>query len=301
MANWNTILDEINTTGSTYDTIRRKYIQALSKKTGRNTICYYSGWLQKNNAPELNINDNDKNGLMNAIDSLDPAKGLDLILHTPGGDIAATESIGEYLREVFGDNIRVIIPQLAMSGGTLLSLLGKEILMGPQSSLGPIDPQISNLPAQGILAEYKHAAKEIARDQNTAYIWQQIFSKCPPSFLTECERADKWSKGIAKQWLSEGMFKYVRQNKQDKISNIVEALSNHEETYSHARHLSPKKCKSVGLKINTQSYEELKDPINSVHHALMLTLDATPATKIIQNNLSNAYIQNVIMTRIKPE
>jgi ATP-dependent protease ClpP protease subunit len=299
MANWNTILDEINTTGSTYDTIRRKYIKQLSNKTGRNTICYYSGWLQKNNAPELGINDNDKNGLMNAVDPLDHKKGLDLILHTPGGDIAATESIGEYLREIFGYDIRIFIPQLAMSGGTLLSLLGKEILMGPQSSLGPIDPQISNLPAQGILAEYEHAIKEMKEKPNSAYIWQQVFSKCPPSFLTECKRADAWSKEIAGQWLSEGMFKYIRKNKEKKIAEIVEALSNHEETYSHARHLSPKKCKSVGLKINTDEYNTLKDPINSVHHALMLTLDATPATKIIQNNLENTYIQNMIVRRVK--
>ena len=32
---------------------------------------------------------------------LDVEKGLDLILHTPGGDVAATESIIDYLNNIF--------------------------------------------------------------------------------------------------------------------------------------------------------------------------------------------------------
>lgn len=119
MANWKKILEELNANGSNFDIIRRSYLKKLSKLTGRNVIAYYSGWLQKNN-PELryllSINDNDKNGFMNAIAGMDCSKGLDLILHTPGGDVAATESIIDYLKSKFED-IRVIVPQLAMSGG----------------------------------------------------------------------------------------------------------------------------------------------------------------------------------------
>ena len=33
----------------------------------------------------------------------DRSKGLDLILHTPGGDIAATESLVDYLHKMFDD------------------------------------------------------------------------------------------------------------------------------------------------------------------------------------------------------
>lgn len=55
--------------------------------------------------------------------------GLDLILHTHGGQIAATESIVHYLRSIFGNNIRAFIPQLAMSAGTMIALSCKEIIM----------------------------------------------------------------------------------------------------------------------------------------------------------------------------
>ena len=46
-------------------------------------------------------------------------RGLDLILHTPGGDMAATESLVDYLRAMFGTDICAFVPQLAMSAGTI--------------------------------------------------------------------------------------------------------------------------------------------------------------------------------------
>ena len=79
-----------------YDLIRRRYLKKLSAKTGRNTILYYSGWLQKPAryvTPLMSISDGDKNGFMSAVHGLDVSRGLDIVLHTPGGDIAATESL----------------------------------------------------------------------------------------------------------------------------------------------------------------------------------------------------------------
>lgn len=97
MPNWREILDEIKVTGSAYDVVRRKYLARLSELTGRNVITYYSGWLQKPQVPGgavvFSINDADKNGFMTCVHRLDRKKGLDLILHTPGGDMAATESL----------------------------------------------------------------------------------------------------------------------------------------------------------------------------------------------------------------
>ncbi len=63
-----------------------------------------------------------------------------MILHTPGGDIAATESIVDYLYCMFDKDIRVIVPQISMSAGTMIALASKEIVMGKHSNLGPIDP-----------------------------------------------------------------------------------------------------------------------------------------------------------------
>jgi ClpP class serine protease len=123
MPNWHEINSEIRVSGSTHDIVRRKYLQQLYEHTRRNIIVYYSGWLQK---PEIGnataVNDADKNGFMTVIHRLDPSVGVDLILYTPGGETAATESLVDYLHSIFGYNIRAIVPQLAMSAGTMIGL-----------------------------------------------------------------------------------------------------------------------------------------------------------------------------------
>ena len=181
MGNWNDVLNEINTTGGSHDVVRRKYIAKLNQTTGRNTIVYYSGWLQKERLAKegsqaIAVNDADKNGFMTAIHSLDKSKGLDLILHTPGGDIAATESLVHNLRSMFKTDIRVIVPQLAMSCGTMIALSAKQIVMGQHSSLGPIDPQLGGISAHGIIEEFQRAKDEIAKDAKTIPLWQVIMA-----------------------------------------------------------------------------------------------------------------------------
>ena len=109
---------------------------------------------------------------MSTIHQLDRKKGLDLIIHTPGGGMAATESLVDYLRAMFKDDIRAVVPQLAMSGGTMIARACKEILMGKHSSLGPIDPQLGGIPAHGIVEEFKRAKKEIAKEPSTMAVWQ---------------------------------------------------------------------------------------------------------------------------------
>ncbi len=295
MANWHEILLEINKYEkdnlNRFDLIRRKYLKKLSRYTKRNTIIYYSGWLQKGDVKEIEVNDNDKNGFMTVIHNLDYSIGLDLILHTPGGGAAATESIIDYLHSIFGNNIRAFIPQLAMSAGTMIACSCKEIFMGMHSSLGPIDPQIKGMPAHGILEEFKEAYKQIKVDNSKLFVWQPIISKYDPTLIGECEKAIKWSNEIVKKWLTNCMFK-DDQDKEDKVKNIVKELSSHSKTKSHSRHLSLSFCKDkLGLKIMPlEKDNDLQDLVLSVHHACMHTLSSTGAIKIIENHKEKAFI-----------
>ena len=122
MPNWTEVLNEINqvkaqlANTSALDIVRRQHLKRLSEFSNRNVIAYYSAWIQRGpNTPNLSINDADKNAFMAAIHGMDRNLGLDLIIHTPGGSIAAAESIVDYLRRMFGTNIRAIIPQLGIS------------------------------------------------------------------------------------------------------------------------------------------------------------------------------------------
>lgn len=292
MPNWHDILDEIKEAGSTFDSVRRKYLRRLQKVTRRNIVIYYSGWMQKPDIIGTAVNDADKNGFMTVIHKLDRSKGLDLVLHTPGGETAATESLVDYLRAMFGTNIRAIVPQLAMSAGTMISCASSEIIMGKQSSLGPIDPQYRGMPAHGVVEEFKRAYNEIKIDPLKAAVWQPILAKYTPAFIGECEKAVEWSNQMVKEWLLSGMLK--DDPKAELIAdNILEELGNHALNKSHARHLSAEKCRNFGLKIlRLEDDPRLQDAVLSLHHACIHTLGGTNAFKIIENHNGVAFIQS---------
>jgi len=291
LPNWNELLNEIKEAGSTHDVIRRKYLSALHDLTNRNIIIYYSGWLQKPGLAGVEVNDADKNGFMSVIHQLDRKKGLDLILHTPGGDTAATESLVQYLRSMFGTEIRAIVPQLALSAGTMIACSCKEIVMGQHSSLGPIDPNFRGIPAHGVVEEFNRAKSEVRQDPSCIPVWQPIIAKYTPALIGECEKAIAWSNQMTKKWLMTGMLKAAR-NSEAKADKIITELGDHAITKSHARHLSFDYCKKAGLKVTAlEKNPKLQDAALSLHHACIHTLGSTPAFKIIENHRGVAFIQ----------
>lgn len=287
MANWNEILKEIKgqEIGTPLDIVRRKYIKNLYDLTGRNVICYYSGFLSNGNHPDISINDTDISGFMTAIHKLDKRKGLDLIIHTPGGEVSATEAIGNYLREVFGGDIRVIIPQLAMSGGTMLSCISKEIVMGKHSSIGPIDPQFGGIPCYGVIEEFETAKEEITKNPNTIPLWQMIINKYHPTFIGSCYKAIDLSTELVKKWLQNGEMFEDNADKKQKIDDIIKYLNNNADTKIHSRHISDEKAKELGLKVtNLEEDDEFQDAVLSIHHCYMHTFSNSSAVKIIENH-----------------
>jgi hypothetical protein len=141
MANWSEILNEIVATSTTpnkdFDGVRHKYLDQLFQLTDRNVIAIYSGWLQKQGLrnPFFSITDALIPGLMAAVNKLDKSKGLDLVLHTPGGEINATEQIVFYLRKAFKNDIRAIVPQLAMSAGAIGTFIKLQITGLPLATI----------------------------------------------------------------------------------------------------------------------------------------------------------------------
>ena len=293
MPTWHSLLNETKERGSTFDVIRRERLKTLAEKTGRNVIIYYSGWLQKPKLAGTQVSDADKSGFMTVIHGLDRTKGLDLVLHTPGGETAATESLVVYLRAMFGHDIRAIVPELAMSAGTMIACACKEIIMGKHSSLGPIDPQFGGIAAHGVVEEFNRAYAEIKRDQTRALLWQHIISKYSPTLIGECEKAIQLSNEMVYEWLTNGML-INDPNREKTAKRIVTELGDHALTKSHARHLPPNRCKEMGLKIITlEDDQELQDAVLSVHHACILTLAGTRAFKIIENQNGVATLSMV--------
>ncbi|WP_300939665.1 SDH family Clp fold serine proteinase [Bacteroides acidifaciens] len=276
--------------GKTFDELRFEYLALLHQKTERNVISYYSGWLRPGKSYNIEINDSDMTGFMNAINGLDCSKGLDLILHTPGGSPTATEGIVKYLHKKFGDDIRVIVPQMAMSAGTMLACSAKSIIMGSHSYLGPIDPQFDGIPAYNIISEFNEAKNDLENNPGSKEYWKLKLEKYPPAVFYKVVDSIRLSSELAGDWLMTYMFKrkpieYAR----EKTTQILGQLNNNNK--SHAKHFSCDDCKRIGLEVeDLEEDQELQELVLSVHHAFIITFDGTAATKIIENHLGMRYV-----------
>jgi len=96
------------------------------------------------------IDIDDSEAVLRAIRLTPPDQPIDLVLHTPGGLVLAAEQIAHALAEHKG-KVTVFVPHYAMSGGTLIALTADEVVMDPNAVLGPVDPQIGDLPAASIV------------------------------------------------------------------------------------------------------------------------------------------------------
>lgn len=291
MGDWSDILKEAKETPSQFDYIRHKYLKNLSDLTGRNVIAYYSSWLNKAGASNLDISDNDMEGFMNCLHGMDCSKGLDLVLHTPGGSPFAAEGIVKYLRPKFQKDIRVVVPHMAMSAGTMIACAAKEIVMGRQSSLGPIDPQFNGIPAYNIKQEFEEAKKDLAANPQNANYWAIKLRQYPAAFMKTAIDSIDLSGILVEEWLGTCMFDKNNPEDAKKIKVIKEKLNEHDNSKNHGRHLNIDFCREIGMKVKGMEDDPpLQNAILSAHHAFMITLDSTPVVKIIESQEKKSFV-----------
>lgn len=97
------------------------------------------------------INIEDSEQILRAIRLTPPDVPIDLVLHTPGGLVLATEQIARALIR-HRAKVTVFVPHYAMSGGTMLALAADEIMMDANAVLGPVDPQLGSTAAASVLS-----------------------------------------------------------------------------------------------------------------------------------------------------
>jgi ClpP class serine protease len=120
------------------------------------------------------IDIDDSEEILRAIRLTPDETPIDLILHTPGGLVLASEQIAYALRAHPG-KVTVLVPHYAMSGGTLLALAADEIIMDPAAVLGPVDPQLGELPAASIVRVA--STKPIERVEDRTLILADVSGK----------------------------------------------------------------------------------------------------------------------------
>jgi undecaprenyl pyrophosphate synthase len=301
MATWGQILGEIRTAIQSgdklaFDSVRNKYVRELSNFTGRDTIIYATRWTSGDAPPNLvSINDEDIHAFMEALSGL-KNENLDLILHSGGGSAEATDAIVSYLRQKFR-HIRIIIPQAAMSAGTMLACAADIIVMGKQSSIGPIDPQfilqtsvgVQSLPAHAILEQFKKAQEDCATNPKNLNSWLPMLSQYGPALLVRCHDQIDFGKELIDNWLKAYMFKGENTDIPEKIADY---LSNHANFKTHGKHINIGKAKEIGLKIELlEDNQEFQDKVLSAFHATMHAFGSTNTAKIIANQNGNCFLK----------
>lgn len=189
-----------------------------------------------------------------------------------------------------------------MSAGTMISLAANAIVMGKQSNLGPIDPQYGGMSCTAVLEEFEIALADVKENPSSVNIWSNIIRKYHPTFVGDCKKAIDWSEQIVKQWLEENMFRESKNPTKD-ASKVVEYLSSHNNTYSHARHIHIDDLKKIGVKVielenldNTMigKCKDLQDCVLTIHQAYMNVFAQTSAIKIVENHAGSAMITSQV-------
>lgn len=277
-------------------------IISISRKD-RNVIFYSSSFLEKPTAPNFttSITPEDINGFMSMLCGMQCDKGLTLILHTPGGITNAAETIGDYLISKFKE-IEIIIPVYAMSAGTMLSFISQNIIMGRQSQLGPIDPQMptSNggrfVAAKAIIEQFNRAKTDIASDTKLAHLWAPILQSLGPALLAEAEDAMEYGDSIVARWLEKRMFGKFPTIKAKKMSDIVaKHFSISHKHKSHGTRIDRDEARQVDLTVeDLEASQSLQDAVLTAYHLVTIIFQKTPATKLLVNNLGKAWVKNHI-------
>jgi ClpP class serine protease len=274
-------------------------LRGVSAASGnRCVVLYASAFLQKGAAVPANyvsVSSEDINGLMATLHGLDCSRGLTLILHTPGGEIAGAENIVSYLHSKFAD-IETIIPTYAMSAGTMMALGSNRIVMGRQSQLGPIDAQIFTgarmVSAGAVLSQFAEARADILVDGRRAAIWAPILQSMGPALQQEAKYALEFGQGMVKKWLESHMFKGRpdAKNHAEKVAEYFNTTDNHKQ---HDRRIDRDEARGQGLDIqDLEGNQAFQDVVLTLYHLITMLFETSTTTKIWINQNGRAWIKH---------
>ncbi|OBK85271.1 hypothetical protein A5649_02695 [Mycolicibacter heraklionensis] len=301
MPAWDELLTKVNELGSdTSGAWMQEQLTSSLRQIGvlrgdRNVILYASAFLQKPDIPGtyLMITNEDLNGLMSVIYKMDCSKGVTLVLHTPGGVTVAAETMVSYIRSKFSD-VEVIIPTFAMSAGTMLCLSADRIVMGRQSQLGPIDPQMSvgggrSMSARAVTEQFERAKAEILQDVATAHVWAPIMQSHGPALLQEAQNALDYSERMVAHWLTTWMFRDF-EDPDAAGKATAKHFNDATEHKSHGRRIDRDEARLQKLVVeDLEDNQALQEQVLTAYHLMTIVFTQTPAVKLIWSDAGRLW------------
>jgi hypothetical protein len=290
---------------------RKSWLRKISEIRGGRSILVYASNFRVSDAANYIWQED----LLPLSDQLSNLSGpsLDVIIETPGGIGEVAEDMVRMIRNKFED-VAFIIPGFAKSAGTIMVMSGDDILMEPDSSLGPIDAQM-NWQGRGFSAEafleglraIKTEVEENEKDNkkvtlNKAYI--PILQNISPGEIQHATNAMEFAKNLVTQWLQNYKFRtwerhkstgdpVTEETKRRRANEIATELSNHSKWKTHGKSIKIADLREMGLRITDYSENtELHDAIRRYYVLLNLFFDASPQYyKIMETPTSHIYRQ----------
>jgi hypothetical protein len=210
-------------------------------------------------------------------------QSLAIVLDTPGGVIEVVERMVRTIRHHY-DEVTMIIPNRAMSAGTVFAMSGDRIMMDYFSCLGPIDPQIVRneklVPALSYLVQFERLIKRSEEGKiTTAEI--VLLQQLDLAELHSFEEARELSNTLLKEWLAKYKFKdwhttesrrlaVTTEMREQRALEVARALMDHQRWHSHGRPISMDVLqKDLNLKIEDFGTKpELRKQIKDYHQFL---------------------------------
>lgn len=284
---------------------RKRQLKRISVLRGnRDILVYASDWIKNKPGVSTAIDFSDKLPFEDQLSNL-KGSSIDIILETPGGFAEVVEDMVRLVRSRY-EHVGIIIPGTAKSAGTIFTMAGDEILMGPSSALGPIDAQIQTQNGKQFSAEaFLEGLEKIKQDIGTAgrlhpaYI--PILQNISPGEIQHCENAQNFSQTLVTKWLSEYKFKYwekhsstglevTKAEKEARAREIAGKLCKHSEWLTHSRSINIDDLLAMRLVItNYSQIPELNDAIVRYYTLLRMTFDNTNMYKLIESTDSQIY------------
>jgi membrane-bound ClpP family serine protease len=205
---------------------------------------------------------------------------LTIVLNTPGGSVNAVEKMVEIIRYHY-KIVNFVVPDAAMSAGTIFCMSGDKIYMDYSSSLGPIDPQVYKndryVPALGYLDKVEELLDK-SRNHTLTDAEFSLLQNLDIAELREYEQAKELSIDLLKKWLVNYKFKNWDKHKTDitkkdkkvtveekekRAEEIAEKLSRNSLWHSHGRYIGINTIKDE-LRLEIEDYTNITELRNSI-------------------------------------
>jgi len=264
---------------------RQKLILSIEKITNRTLIIYEANLWR----PGQGLGEEDIQPFGDLLFRLPEKENVDLLIHSPGGDIDATEKIIIMCRDI-AKEFRVIVPEYAKSAATLIALASDEIIMGLPSELGPIDAQIQapgpggatfQTSAQSFIDEFDRIKKEVDRTGNLSPAYFPLFEGLNMGFIRMCRNLMGRSRKFAEKWLSNYMLK----DKPEKAKELAKELCNVKKWLSHGIVIDADEAIRLGIKVKKlKQDDELWQKIWYLHCCYGVLFRQSQICKLFESN-----------------